>query len=95
VFCREDGKPLHPDTFSEWFERHGKAAGVPKIRVHDVRHTFATLSLQAAVPAKVVQETLGHSGVAITLNTYSHVVPGMQEEAAQKVAALIFPVGRR
>lgn len=91
VFCREDGAPLHPGTFSEHFERHAKAAGLPKIRVHDIRHTFATLALQAGIPAKVVSETLGHAGVAITLDTYSHVVPGMQEDAAAKVAALIFP----
>jgi len=90
VFCREDGLPLHPDTFSEQFERHTRAAGLPRIRVHDVRHTFATLALQVGVPAKVVSETLGHAGVAITLDTYSHVVPGMQEEAAEKVVALIF-----
>lgn len=95
VFCKEDGTPLHPDTFSEHFERHGKAAGLLKIRVHDVRHTFATLALQAGVPAKVVSETLGHTGVGITLDTYSHIVPGMQEEAAAKVAALIFPGGRQ
>jgi len=84
VFCREDGTPLHPDTFSERFERHVKAAGLPKIRVHDVRHSFATLALQAGVPAKVVSETLGHSGVSITLDTYSHVLPSMQERQRRR-----------
>jgi integrase len=57
VFCREDGTALHPDRFSEWFEWHAKAAGLPRIRVHDARHTWATLDLQAGVPAKVVSKT--------------------------------------
>jgi integrase len=56
---------------------------------HDLRHTYATLSLQAGIPAKVVSERLGHKSIAITLDTYSHVTPGMQEEAASQVAALI------
>lgn len=95
AFCREDGRALHPDTFTDWFQRHAKAAGLPSIRVHDLRHSFATLALEAGIPAKVVSVSLGHAGVGITLDTYSHVVPGMQEEAAQKVAALIFPGERR
>ncbi len=91
VFCRENGVPFHPDGFSDAFERHSKAAGLPSIRVHDVRHTWATLALRARIPAKVVSEVLGHSNIGITLDTYSHAIPAMQEEAAQKVAALIFP----
>jgi integrase len=66
-------------------------AGLPRIRVHDLRHTWASLALEAGVPAKVVQEILGHASVGITLDTYSHVVPAMREEAAATVAALIFP----
>jgi integrase len=91
VFCREDGLPLHPQVFSETFERHASKAGLPRIRVHDARHSFATLALRAGVPSKVVSEILGHASIGITLDTYSHAVPGMQEEAAAKVAALIFP----
>jgi integrase len=66
------------------------ALDVPRIRFHDLRHTHATLALRAGVHPKVVQERLGHSDIAITLNTYSHAIPAMQEEAAEKVAALIF-----
>jgi integrase len=90
-FCREDGVPLHPDGFSDAFERHSKAVGLPSIRVHDVRHTWATLALRARIRAKVVSEVLGHANIGIMLDTYSHAIPAMQEEAAQKVAALIFP----
>ena len=59
------------------------------IRLHDLRHTSATLALAAGVHPKVVQERLGHSSINITLDTYSHVVKGLQHEAAEKVAALL------
>ena len=91
VFTREDGEPLHPDLFSrDAFQRHARAAGLPRIRFHDLRHSYATLALQAGVPAKVVSDRLGHSTISITLDTYSHVLPGLQEDAAEKVAALVF-----
>ena len=90
VFCREDGAPLHPQHFCERFGQHARAAGLPRIRLHDLRHTHATLALQAGVHPKVVSERLGHSSVAITLDVYSHVVPAMEEEAAAKVAAVVF-----
>ncbi|MCB1004332.1 MAG: tyrosine-type recombinase/integrase, partial [Acidimicrobiales bacterium] len=60
------------------------------IRFHDLRHTHATLALAARVHPKVVQERLGHSSISITLDLYSHVVPGIQEDAAAKVGAVIF-----
>ena len=62
---------------------------LPLIRLHDLRHTHATLSLQAGVHVKIVSERLGHSSVVITLDTYSHAIPGLQRDAAEKVAALI------
>jgi integrase len=89
VFCREDGSPIWPRSFSRAFDRHVKDAGLPTIRLHDLRHTHATLALQAGVHPKVVSERLGHSGVGITLDTYSHAIPAMQEDAAAKVAALL------
>jgi integrase len=58
--------------------------------LHDVRHTFATLALQAGVPPKVVADILGHASVAFTMDVYSHAVPSMQEDAASKVAGLVF-----
>jgi integrase len=89
VFCRENGSPIWPRTFSRAFERHARGAGLPMIRLHDLRHSHATLALQAGVHPKVVSERLGHSGVGITLDTYSHAIPAMQEDAAAKVAALL------
>ena len=71
-----------------------KRALLPKIRLHDRRHTHATLALQAGVHPKVVSERLGHATVAITLDTYSHAIPAMQEEAARLIAGLVFADGR-
>lgn len=90
VFVREDGSPIHPQRTSQAFERAVKKAGVPMIRFHDLRHTMATLALKAGVHPKVVQERLGHSSIAITLDTYSHVIEGMQEAAAASIAGSIF-----
>lgn len=91
VFTREDGEPIHPDRFSrDWFRQYVRAAGLPLIRFHDLRHTHATLALQAGIHPKVVSERLGHATVSITLDTYSHAIPALQEEAAAKVAAVVF-----
>jgi integrase len=81
---------VHPGRFAAMFDRRVKAAGVPRIRLHDTRHTFATLALAAGVNPKVVSERLGHASVSITLDLYSHTVPSLQTEAAAKVADLIF-----
>lgn len=62
---------------------------LPKIRLHDLRHTHATLALQAGVHPKVVSERLGHATVSITLDTYSHAIPALQEEAAALIAGLV------
>jgi integrase len=94
VFSTVEGEPLHPGLFTDTFDRRVKAAGVPRIRLHDLRHTFATLALGAGISPKVVQERLGHSSVAITLDIYSHSIPRLQEEAASKVAALMFEESR-
>lgn len=93
VFTRENGEPIHPDRFSQMFDKHVKESGLPRIRLHDLRHTHATLALQAGVHPKVVSERLGHSTVAFTMDVYSHVIPAMQADAADKVAALIFGNG--
>ena len=67
--------------------------GLPKIRLHDLRHGWATMALQRGVNPKVVSERLGHAGIAITLDTYSHVSPTMQADAAETVADLVFGDG--
>jgi integrase len=89
VFTRPDGSPIHPDLITDWFRRLARAAGLPPIRLHDVRHSYATAALAAGIPAKVVSERLGHATIAITLDVYSHVIPGMDAQAANAVASLI------
>jgi integrase len=91
VFTGEDGQPLHPDRVTKFFDEAQKKVTVPRIRLHDLRHTCAVLHLTAAVHAKVVQELLGHSTIAVTMDTYSHELPGMQEDAAELIAALLAP----
>jgi integrase len=93
VFTREDGRPLHPREVTRAFTRHVLAAELPIIRLHDLRHTHATLALAAGVHPKIVQERLGHANIAITLDTYSHAVPALEEQAARTVAALVFGGG--
>jgi integrase len=89
VFTRENGEPWHPDRVTKLFDQAVKAAALPRIRLHDLRHTWATLALRAGVHPKVVQERLGHANIKITLDCYSHVLPDMQESAAELVAALV------
>lgn len=89
LFTREDGSLIHPDAFSAWWSRQLRQSGLPKIRFHDLRHTHASLALQAGVPAKVVSERLGHATVAFTLDVYSHTIPSPHQDAAEKITALL------
>lgn len=89
VFTWYDGGPIHPERFSKWFEVRAIRSGLPRIRLHDLRHSYATAALAANVSAKVVSERLGHAKVGITLDVYSHVLPSMDEQAALTVARLI------
>lgn len=89
VFANEDGSMVHPDHFSNVFEGLAKKAGLPRIRFHDLRHSYATAALIAGVRPKIVSARLGHASIGITLDTYSHVVPELEQEAADSVAALI------
>jgi len=90
VFTNETGGPVDRHNLSNRdFRRILTNAGLPQIRLYDLRHTAATLALVAGVPVKVVSEQLGHASVALTLDTYSHVLPHMQDDAAAKVEALL------
>jgi integrase len=89
VFTREDGTPVHPDRLSNIFDKKVRRSGLPRIRLHDLRHTHATVGLQAGVPIKVMSEHLGHATPPFTMDIYQHVMPGMQAEAAAQIAALI------
>jgi integrase len=90
VFAQENGEPLNPEYVSKKFVKLGETAGLPRVRVHDLRHGWATMALAAGVHPKVVQERLGHSSIVLTLSVYSHTLPAMETAAAQQVASLIF-----
>ncbi len=90
VFCDTQGGPLRKSNLlRRSFLPLLKRAGLPTIRFHDLRHTAATLLLAQGVHPKIVQERLGHSQISLTLDTYSHVLPGMGREAASKLDALL------
>jgi integrase len=89
VFRREDGSPIHPDSFSQAFDAEVRRSGLPRIRLHDLRHTHASIALKAGISVKVISERLGHENPAFTMKQYAHVLPGMQAEAAALIAALV------
>lgn len=94
VFKTTKGAPVAQGYLvTKCFKPLLKQAGLPNIRLYDLRHTAATLGLFAGVPPKVVSEQLGHSNAAFTLDVYSHVMPHMQEEAAAKVEAILLADG--
>ena len=84
VFCRIDGKPLLPDSITHAWMKLARRTGLKDIRLHDARHSHASLMLKQGVHPKIVQERLGHSSIQITLDTYSHVAPGLQQAAANR-----------
>lgn len=84
VFSTIEGKPLRPNTVTRAWPTMAARAGVKVIRLHDARHTHACLMLKQGIHPKVIQERLGHASIAITLDTYSHVAPELQEAAAKR-----------
>lgn len=89
IFPNTVGRPMeHSRLLKEYKEILGMA-GLPIIRFHDLRHTAATLMLQAGIHPKIVQETLGHADISLTMNTYSHALPTLQREAAEKMDELV------
>jgi integrase len=85
VVMRTDGTPLQPRSLTHAFKLFVRKRGLTRVRLHDLRHSHATHLLASGVHPKVAQERLGHASVAITLDLYSHVLPGMQAEAADRV----------
>lgn len=88
VFCDDSGAPLSPTNETKRFQRAVKAAGLPEIRFHDLRHTAASILLAKGVHVKLVSEMLGHSTITLTLDTYSHVIPAMHADAAAAMDAV-------
>jgi integrase len=93
VFPSPEGRPRDPAYLSYTFHRGLERAGLPRLRIHDLRHTAATHLLTKHVHPKVVQELLGHSTIAITLDTYSHVMPALAKEASTYMSSLLPPAG--
>jgi integrase len=91
VFCTPEGRPLLPDTISNVWRKMVKRAGLKHFRLHDARHTHASLLLKQGVHPKVVQERLGHATISTTLDLYSHVAPGLQAAAAARFDEVLSP----
>jgi integrase len=96
VVTQADGSPLQPRSITHEWVRLLASHGLPRIRFHDLRHAHATHLLASGVHPKIASERLGHSKVGITLDLYSHVMPGMQEDAVERVdAALLAAINKR
>jgi hypothetical protein len=93
VITSLNGDPLAPDRLSRYFQQLSAAAGLPPIRLHDLRHGAATLALAAGADLKVVQDMLGHSSIVLTADTYTSVLPEVGRRAAEDTAALIIAAG--
>ena len=91
MFTNGNGKPLDGNVVTKQFAELTKAAELPHIPLHSVRHTYATVALGGGMNARDLSARLGHSTVAFTLDVYSHAIPAVEEEAAAKVAALFVP----
>lgn len=89
MFCDALGRPVSTIRLRYAFHQLLREAGLPRIRLHDLRHTMATLMLAGGEHPKVVSERLGHATVGITLDTYSHVLPGLQAAAAERLADVL------
>ena len=85
VLAQVDGQPLKPNSLTHEFARFIAGTGLPRVRFHDLRHSHATHMLASGVHPKIAQERLGHATIATTLDLYSHVLPGMQADAASRV----------
>ena len=89
VFRTPSGQPINADYLAKHFRSTLDLAGLPRIRLYDLRHSAATIALAAGVSPKVVSEQLGHTSMAFTLDTYAHVLPHMQDEAAARIEAVL------
>ena len=89
VVTLSDGSPPNPESFSDLFHKLAADAGLPDIRLHDLRHSYATAALGGGVPVKVLSQRIGHADVGVTLKVYAHVMPGDDEDAARRADLLL------
>jgi integrase len=92
VFPSSVGTPVNPDNCDLDFNRLTRFAGVKKIRIHDTRHSYATLAILRGMPINVVSESMGHADISTTLRTYAHVMPEQRRELARTMSALLLPL---
>jgi integrase len=90
MLCRENGSPIDPGWLSKQFRRRVAAEGLPPLTLHGLRHTHATIALQAGVHPKVISERLGHYSAAFTQDIYQHALEGLQGDAASRMTDLLF-----
>jgi integrase len=95
VFCNFDGRPYLPDSISNAWAKLAVRAGLKGIRFHDSRHSMATIMLKDGIHPKIVRDRLGHADIGTTLNTYSHVVPGLQKAAGLKFDDVLQPKAKK
>ena len=93
VLAHPDGRPIYPEYVSQMLTKLQKKANLPKCCFHDLRHLCASIMLIQGVNVKVAQGHLGHKDISTTMNIYSHVLPSVAKEAAQKIGALVYDVG--
>jgi integrase len=89
LVSREDGSPLDPDVVSQRFDRLARGANLPRIPFHGLRHSYATAALRAGVAIAIVSSRVGHASPSITMNVYQHVIPGMDQDAADRIAGIL------
>ncbi|MEP6853608.1 MAG: tyrosine-type recombinase/integrase [bacterium] len=89
VFAREDGNPITPETISDRFEALIGDAGLRRVRLHDLRHGWASLLLASGTDVALVSKILGHSSIGVTVDTYAHLLPGIGKAAAEAASALV------
>ena len=91
VFTQDNGSPVDPDMITKDFPKLIRDAGLPHLTLHGLRHAFATLALSAGIDLKTTSEMLGHSSISLTADVYSHVLPPLQQAAADAVGRLLKP----
>jgi integrase len=95
VFTRSDGKPINPNYATTRFRILVRRAGLPPVRLHDLRHGAASLAHEAGADLKTLQDLLGHSSIVVTADTYTSVLPQIQRRCADATAQLVLNAARR